>query len=410
MAALFVGVAATNVFMVCASTVSTLIGARLLGPAWSGLPNATGVAGTAAGALALSAVMRRAGTRAALAAGYTVGTAGAAVATWAAAGDRLGWLITGMVLLGVGNGGAQLSRYSAADLYPPARRGLATATIVWAGTVGALIGPNLMAPTSSLAQRLGLPPDTGSYLLATAGSVLAALVSALLPARRVSPHPAGVAGRGAPRTGTAALWSRHEVRAAVVTMMVAQVTMVAVMTMTPLYMTAHEETLGTLGAVLSGHMVGMFALAPLSGVFADRFGGRSTALLGVALMTASVAFTAVLPRGGHVLLFAAMFLLGYGWNLMFVAGSSLLTTSLEAADRLRVQGGVDALSWGASALASVVAGLVLAGGSFAVLSVFAGVLTLLPLLLLRRRTGPLREQPQPSRVRHENGDAAPPRT
>ncbi|MDI1464099.1 MFS transporter [Catellatospora sp. KI3] len=373
MAVLFTGSAATNVSMVGASTVSTLLGAQLLGPVWSGIPNAAGVIGSAVGTLTLAAVMARHGSRIALVVGYAVAVAGAVVAGYAVAADSATVLMTGMLLLGIGNGGAQLSRYCAADLYPPDRKGFAVGLLVWGGTVGALIGPNLIEPLTRLAGGLGLRPYAGPYLLALVCAAVAGLASTALPATRT--RRGGVAAGPAP----ARVWRLPVVRAAIVSMAGGQVAMVGVMTMTPLQMEMHGHGLGAVGAVLSAHLLGMFALAPLSGHLADRFGARTTIVLGIGVILASAA-AALWPATAA--LYVALFLLGYGWNLTFVGGSSLLTQALTPDERLHVQGGVDAIVWTASAVSSIGAGMLLGVVGYPAVVACSAAVVLLPLLFL----------------------------
>ncbi|MEU2665764.1 MFS transporter [Micromonospora sp. DT46] len=381
MAALLGGVAATNTSMVGASTASTLIGAEELTELWSGVPNAAGVLGTAAGTLWLAALMARRGTRSALSLGYLVAIVGAAVAGAAVASGQVLLLIFGMVLLGVGNGGAQLSRYCAADLYPPRRQGLAVGVIVWAGTVGAVFGPNLMEPSATAASRLGLPDLAGPFLVALLAAGICVLASAAMPRSRTA------ARRGANDPTPAQVWRHPVVSVALVSMIAGQLAMVALMTMTPLHMSSNHHGLTAVGVVLSGHMIGMFALAPLSGYLSDRFGGRAAILMGIGLLVTSVVVASWPAAHGSGLtrLVVSLFLLGWGWNLTFVGGSALLTQALTPAARRAVQGRVDALVWAASAVASVVAGVVLATTNYVVLSVAAGVVSLIPVPMLRRR-------------------------
>src|SRR5512132_3695770 len=149
--ALFTGVAAVHTAMSGASAASTLLAAAAVGPAWSGVPNAAAVIGTSAGALALAARMARSGRRAGLVAGYATGALGALLAVVSTRTAGLALLLAGMLLLGVGNAAAGLARYAAADLYPPSRQGFAVGLVVWAGTVGGVLGPNLLAPTAGAA-------------------------------------------------------------------------------------------------------------------------------------------------------------------------------------------------------------------------------------------------------------------
>lgn len=374
---LFASVAAMNTALAGASTAATLIASHTAGDGWSGLPGAAGVLGTAAGTLGAGHLISRHGSRTALLLLYGAAMAGAAIA----AGTAMAMLLAGMFLLGLGNGAAQLSRYLAAEAFPPHRKGFALSLIVWAGTVGAIAGPNLIAPGAGLAGTFGLPPLAGPMLVAFAMTGLALLGTTAL--RRTPAPPAR-------RLSFAAL-RRPAVVTPLVSMVCAQLTMVAVMTMTPLELEAHQHGLEVLGLVLSVHMIGMFALAPLSGRLADRFGGRPVILGGVALLVlaAVTAFGA-----GHVSgLSLAMFLLGYGWNLVFVGGSAMLSRAVPGDQR--IQGAVDAVVWSTSAFASLGSGVLFGLGGYQLVTVAGAVLALLPLTVLYRRPAPAAPEPLP---------------
>ena len=178
LAALFTSAALMNAAMAAASAVSTLVAADAMGTAWAGLPNTAGVAGTGAGAVVLSRLMSRFGRRCGLLVGYAAALEGALLAAAAVPGGNIALLVAGMALLGIGNSGAQLSRYAAADLYPPERRGVAIGSVIWAGTTGAVSGPLLMMPAQNAATAAGFSPMTGPFLLA-AFAVLGAFVAAI---------------------------------------------------------------------------------------------------------------------------------------------------------------------------------------------------------------------------------------
>ena len=165
-------------------------------------------------------------------------------------------------------------------------------------------------------------------------------------------------------------------------MVAAQLTMVAVMTMTPLQLQDHGHGLDVVGWVLSAHLFGMFALAPLSGRIADRWGPRVTVNAGLGVLALSTATALAAPTAHTSGLPVALFLLGYGWNLVFVGGSAQLSRDLAPETRSRVQGTVDAVVWSASALAGLGSGQLFAGGGYALVAVVGGVLALLPLVLL----------------------------
>jgi MFS family permease len=370
--ALFTGVVFMNTAMVGASAVATLIAADVLGNGWSGAPNAAGVLGTAIGALGLSALMARRGRRIGLRLAYGLAAAGALLASAAVLVGALPLLFGGMLLLGVGNAGAQLSRYAAAELYPVERRGLVLGAIVWGGTIGAVVGPNLIAPAASAAEALQLPPLVGSYLLALVAAVGAAVAVLAMP------RPSAAASEPARSVFALDGLRQPGVRLALGAMVAAHFTMVAVMTMTPLHLQLHGQGLHVVGVVLSAHMLGMFALAPLSGRLADRVGGRTTINLGIGALLAAALLAAYAPVGDDPSLPIALFLLGYGWNLCFVGGSSTLSRELAPAVQAQTQGVVDALVWSTSALASLFAGALLASGGYGLVAAVAGAVALVP--------------------------------
>ena len=183
------------------------------------------------------------------------------------------------------------------------------------------------------------------------------------------------------------LLRRPSVRAAVIALVAGQVVMTLIMTMTAVHMTQHGHDLTAVGVVISGHVFGMFALSPLSGRLTDRLGPMPVILAGLALSAGSAVIGAAAPPDGGPQLFLALFLLGYGWNLGYVAGSSLLSSGLASADRTRIQGVADALIWCSAAAASLGSGLVQSVAGFTALCLLGVALAVIPgmVLLARRR-------------------------
>ena len=379
--ALFAAAAFMNAAMATASAVSTIVAADRIGPAWGGLPPTAGVAGTGIGAIVLSRVMSRYGRRAGLLAGYATALAGAVLAIAAVASPRISLLALGMVLLGIGNAGAQLSRYAAADLYPPDRRGTAIGSLIWAGAIGGVGGPLLLMPAQHAAAALGWTPITGPFALAALATVGALLASLAAPRARHAVTTTRTAASRAP------VFRSASVRSAAATMVTAQVVMVAVMTAAPLSMHEQGHDLAAIGTVLSAHTLGMFAFAPLSGRLVDRIGSRAVMVAGLATLAGSAAFVATSPDG--LALMVSLFLLGYGWNLSIVGGSGALasrsTRGADAGEGARAEGAVDALSWGTSTLATTASTLMFVHGGYAALASAAAILTALPLLSLGRQ-------------------------
>jgi MFS family permease len=358
-AALFATAALMNAAMAIASPVSTILAADRAGTAWAALPNTAGIVGTGVGALAITRLAGRRGWRQGLTAGYAAATAGAALA---GATTDLVLLCLGMGLLGLGNAGGLLARYVAAENHPAAEKGTAIGLVVWAAAIGAVGGPLL----------LGVAGTVDPFLIAGLATTLAAAAATTLPAG----PPRRTARVGKPFRTPAA-------RTALAVMATAQVVMVLVMTAAPLDLHQHHHALGAVGVVLSAHTLGMFGLSPLTGRLLDRFGSGPVMLAGLATLALSTGFAATSTGPGPQA--AALFLLGYGWNLCFIGGSGRLAGGLPAEERTSVEGAVDSAVWMLAAAGSLASSLVLAGGGYPILVALAGSLVIFPAAVLAWR-------------------------
>ena len=381
---------------IAAVTVGTLVAAELSGgAALGGLPTTTTTIGTATAASLIALVMLRWGRRLGLLLGLVVGVLGGGIVLVSVIVASIPLLLVGSALTGFANAAGNLGRYIAADMASPERRASAIGLVVWGTTVGAVIGPNLTAPAGAVAVSLGLPELAGPYGLTVLFIGLAWAVAALF----LRPEPYALADPSAlPTTdqhgqvpSLPAILARPSVATALVTLVAAQVVMVLIMTMTPLHLIDHGHGLSTVGLVLSAHTFGMFGLSPITGRLTDRFGSPLVIAAGLIGLALAALLAALAPPDGGFLLTFALFLLGYGWNLCFVAASSLVSHGLSLGERTRVQGIADALTWGTAAFASLSSGLVVAAASYTVLG-FVGVgLTVIPavfLALQRRRVWP----------------------
>lgn len=382
---------------IAAVTVLPIAARESLGDtALAGASTTTVIIGSALGTTLLSWLMLRRGRRAGLVLGLTIAVVGALIATWSVLQDSFLLLMIGTLLFGFGGSSSQLSRYAAADMVPAPRRAWAIGLVVWAATVGAILGPNVAPPAASVAEGFGVAALAGPFMLAGLIMGLAALLLAVL----LRPDPYQLAHESSRLTPGAAggeamarILRRPRVAIAVIAMVTGQVVMVGIMTMTPLHMSDHGHDLATVGFVISAHTAGMFALSPLSARIAERLGDIATILLGIAVLTVSALLAATAPSDGGLLLVAALFLLGYGWNLGFLAGSAVLVSGVEHEERARTEGFADTLVWGSAAVASLASGIVLAAAGFAALGLMAmlllGVAVTLVLRLRVRVSAPL---------------------
>ena len=389
---LIVSVGLGSTGYIAAITVATIVAKELSGgSAFAGLPGAAIVLGSASASTLLSRYMVRHGRRAGLTLGYGIGAAGAVGAGLAVIVGSFPLFLFSTVFMGCANASNQLSRYTAADMYEETRRATAIGLVVWGSTFGAVVGPNLVTIAGDVAAGLALPRLAGTYGVPIAFVTAAAL----LTLASLRPDPASLAPVAASATGgggasVAEIVARPRVFAAIVALVIGQVVMVLVMTMTPLHMTEHGHGLDAVGLVISGHTFGMFALSPLSGRLASRFGTPLVIGAGLAVLALSSALAAVAPPDGGAILFIALFLLGWGWNLGFVAGSALLTEGLAVGERTRLQGVTDALIWSSAAAAALGSGVVVAAASYTALGLLGAALVVLPVWAMLRGRAALR--------------------
>ncbi|MEU0231259.1 MULTISPECIES: MFS transporter [unclassified Streptomyces] len=363
--------------MAAGITVGALLAQDLLGSTGlAGLPAALYTVGAAFGAAFLGRVSQRFGRRPGLALGNGVAALGSAGVVAGAAARWPVLLLAALFVYGAGTITGLLARYAGADLAPPERRGRAAGTVLFAMTLGAVVGPNLIGPTGDLADTWGLPRLTGPFLLAAAAYTAAALVlvvwlrpDLLTPA---PPQGPGTTGTGARRTGRPA----PGVITGATVMITAQLVMIAVMTMTPVHMADHGHTTRAVGLVIALHVGAMFLPSPLSGLLADRIGGRRVATAAGAVLLGAGLLAGLAPPASTPLLACALVLLGVGWNLALLGGTAVLTDAAPAENRAAVQGLADVGTSVAGATGGMASGLVMGGTGYPVLAAAAGALAL----------------------------------
>ena len=352
--------------------VAALLAADIGGVRMSGLTQSAGVVGAALFAVPATALVHRLGRRPSLAACYVTAACGALVVVGASLHHSLPLLFAGTFLFGGSTAATYQGRYAAVDLAPAALRGRQLSLIVWATTIGAVIGPSLAAPAGSVVARHGIPTLAGPFLF----SALLFSLTALLLIALLRPDPAVVArteaGTSDPRApavrgagmGKALrlVATIPAARQGVITMAVGHVVMVGVMAMTPVHIRAagHDpaHTLHIVGLVLSAHVAGMFALAPVFGWLTDRLGRRAVIALGIGLLLAACAAAGTAGQD-PTRLAAGLLVLGLGWSATLVAGSTLLSDAVPGERRASAQGLADLVMGLAGASAGALSGVVL---------------------------------------------------
>ncbi len=361
-------------------TVGAFVIQEILGSKtpWGGLATATTTTGTAVMSQVLSRYMMRRGRRPGLRNGYALGTIGAITAAIGAETFNLALFLIGLFLFGNGQAANLLARYTATDLAEPEERGRAMSRIVFASTFGAVFAPLLIGPAEAAGQEwFGLHKYTGPWLLSAVVLFLAFCNITL----QLRPDPLVVAGglrtkSDAKLPSIAAalrvIVSTQKGRLALSSMVISQVAMVAVMTMTPVHMKLHGHE-GISQYVVSLHIAGMYAFSPFVGRYADRKGTVAAVLLGAATLVASGLLSALSGESWQIL-FPALWLLGIGWNFGLIGGSSMLLESVPTDKRVLVQGSADLMMSFCGGMAGLSSGFIRRAVGYHVLSVFALVL------------------------------------
>ncbi len=424
-------------------SIGSILAVELSGStAWAGAVATVMTLGAALASLPLAALADRRGRRAGQIAGLSAALLGSVLMILSVVSGAFILLVVGAAGIGAGTAATLQARFAAVDLAEPEHRGRALSVVVWAVTVGAVAGPNLIHPGTAVGQALGLPAMAGPFVIAAAG-LFAALVllfaglrpDPLLLARELasaqelaSGHepgppadqasapvraeadqlaaPADPGRRSSLRLGLRAIRQSKPALLAVASVIGAHAVMVAVMSMTPLHLQelmagpgasgaghrASGDVLVIIGFTISLHIAGMFALSPVMGWLTDKAGRVETIMAGFLTLIAAAAVAGF----GHAstgAVAAGLVLLGLGWSAVSIAGSTLLAESVGRESRVVVQGVSDMLMGAAGAVGGATSGLVLgwagypglnlAGGAVAAVVLAAAVAT----VLARRRAG-----------------------
>lgn len=363
-----------------ALSVGGLIAEALTGSqSWAGMATTTITLGAAVFALPLAGLAARRGRRPGLGAGWVVAACGGAVAI---GGAQAGWFpvfLAGMALYGAGTATNLQARHAAADLADDATRGRDLSLVVWATTVGAVVGPNLTGPGAAVARPLGLDPLLGPLLFSTlafaaAGALTLLLLrpDPLLVARETGGGRAASAGKEPPLESLRLVVRTPMALLALVGTVASHTVMVAVMTMTPVHMSHGGAALTVIGLTISLHIAGMYALSPVVGWLSDRVGRIPTLVAGQGILLVAVVIAGASDhREGAVM--AGLVLLGLGWSFGLVSSSAMLAEALPPERRPGAQGVTDLAMNLGGAGAGALSGVLLSAFGFGGLNAFAAV-------------------------------------
>ncbi|MDT0379912.1 MFS transporter [Streptomyces sp. DSM 42041] len=376
----------------------------------AGLASTASVIGTALLSLPLASLMAAKGRRPGLTLAYLIAAVGGATVVLGATADSFPLMLCGMAAFGAGSSANLQARFAAADLAEPHHRARAISTVVWATTIGAVLGPNIAGPAGESVAALGtgIPVAAGPFLWGSAIFLVSALTvhlllrpDPLLTARDLASSAAAQGEGGSSggrraderslRAGLAAVAASARARLALVTIAGVHTVMVSIMVMTPVDLGHHGAGIELIGLVISIHIAGMYAFSPLMGWLADRLGRVAVIGLSVGLLACAAALAGT-AGADHLQSAAGLFVLGLGWSAGLVSGSALLTDAVPQGARAAVQGLSDLTSNAAAGAGGALSGLVVAQAGYGWLTALAAALllpvgaTALAVALRRTRT------------------------
>jgi MFS family permease len=378
-------------------TVGALIAKDMLGTdSLAGLPIALFTLGSAGAAMLIGRVSQAHSRRLGLAAGFIAGGIGAIGVIAATMLQSIVLLFISLLIYGSGTATNLQARYAGTGLANVKQRGTAVSLAMVATTFGAVAGPNLVDVMGKFAESVGVPALAGPFMLAAAAYILAGLVPLIF--LRPDPLVISKALAAQPETGKHANATKKKADKGTVNkqgimlgaavMVISQIVMVAIMTMTPVHMGEYGHSMGQIGMVIGIHIAAMYFPSLVTGMLVDKLGRMAMALASGAVLLASGLVAAFAPGESLVLITVALALLGLGWNLGLISGTALIVDSTDLSTRAKTQGSVDVFIALAGAAGGALSGIIVAAGSFTVLSLLGGILalTLIPAVIWFRST------------------------
>lgn len=366
-------------------TVGALLAQDMLGTdSYAGIPAALLTLGSAGAALIVGRLSQRFGRRTGLAAGFLAGGIGAIGVVLAAMDRNIFLLFVSLLVYGAGTATNLQARYAGTDLAKPNQRATAVSIAMVSTTFGAVAGPNLVDVMGQFATSIGVPALAGPFILGAAAFTLAGLVLLIflrpdpfVVAKAIADHQT-LTQSASPdaNTGSQIVNNRGIIVGAAV-MILTQIVMVAIMTMTPIHMKHHGHGLSEIGLVIGVHIGAMYLPSLLTGVLVDKIGRTAMSYTSGVILLAAGVLAALAPADSMLLLVIALALLGLGWNFGLISGTALIVDATHPSTRAKTQGTIDVLIALAGASGGALSGMVVAQASYATLSLSGGFLALL---------------------------------
>ncbi|MGE7634110.1 MFS transporter [Bacillus paramycoides] len=375
-------------------TVGALLAQQMLGTdAYAGLPAAMFTLGSAVAAFIVGKLSQRYGRRVGLATGFMVGGLGAIGVVMAAVTNSIILLLASLLIYGAGTATNLQARYAGTDLADKKQRATAVSITMVMTTFGAVAGPNLVGVMGSFAHSIGIPELAGPFILSAAAFMLAGLVlfvmlrpDPLIIANIIEKYKQEHTYKGHSVTNEM-VENKRGIAVGAIVMILTQVVMVAIMTMTPVHMGHHGHGLSEVGLVIGFHVGAMYLPSLVTGILIDKVGRTAMSIAGGVILLAAGVLAAMAPNDSLILLVVALSLLGLGWNLGLISGTAQIVDSTEPSTRAKTQGKIDVFIALAGASGGAMSGMIVANSSYAALSLAGGAVALLliPVVIWSRK-------------------------
>ena len=327
--------------------INGLVGLSLAPLGWMAtLPVMGYVVGGALSTGLVALTQRRFGRKTSFQLGLGVAIVSALLCGYAAYIKNFWLLVAATVIAGYYNANAQLYRFSAAELAPPAFREKAVSLVMAGGLIGAVLGPNLAVRTRNLTDV----PFAGAYLALAGVALLAMGLLASIEFARPTPHNTLYAGRPLSEIMRQPIFIVAAAAGAL-----SYGVMNLLMAATPIAMQICSLPFSDVALVLEWHVIGMFAPGFFTGHLIKRFGTLPIMAVGLAL---NVVCVVIALSGVNFMQFlAALFLLGLGWNFLFTGSTTLALTAYRPEEKDKAQGALNFCVFAILAVSSLASGV-----------------------------------------------------
>ena len=333
--------------------VGGLVGAQIAPSAnLMTLPLAVMIIGTATTTAPASILMARVGRRLGFLFGSGLSVLASLLAAWGIYQQSFTVFCAAAFLIGSYIAFLQQFRFAVAESVAPDEVPKSLSILMLAGIVAAILGPEVGRRFSFVD---GLPDFVGSFLGLAVLMAMSFLVL-LLFFRDIEVKADAVEGDERPLS---TVLRQPSVILAVASAVVGYTIMSLIMTATPVSMhEVDEHSLDDTAWVVQSHILAMYIPSFFSGFLIARFGVMRIIQGGLVLMLICVVIGWGEPELMHY--FGSMVLLGVGWNVLFLGGTTLLTQSYRSSERFKVQAANDFMIFGWQAVGSLGAGVLLA--------------------------------------------------